>query len=183
MARATTAAERTTQDGRHYVVHAWVECTDAAGQWRSLSGEDPSLGAGSWVESLTWGATVEQPVQQGTLTLRRTRTDRAGVTRSLAPLMQESPVLDVGSLVRAYTATLPPGAERAPGPRKSQVSAGLYDAQRGCTVMLVKWYELSRISSDKAPLEHSILGFSQLQRATVLPRRFDQAVEHNVSAA
>lgn len=115
--RPSTPAEGALLASRHYVVRRRVAVRDAAGTWRDLDGGDAELGPRSWVRSLTWGASVEQPVEQGTLALVRSRQrPDTGQRVRLAPLARVVPIVDDGARLRAWTAIVPPETARGAEP-------------------------------------------------------------------
>lgn len=86
MARPLVAGMRTLLAGS-FDIHLLVEVLDGWGTWQSLK----TLGGVDWVDAVQWSQTLDQPVQSGTVTLRR---DANG--QSLAPLLAALPLNNIG---------------------------------------------------------------------------------------
>lgn len=108
--RTITGLERTRLSNDHANFYLRVEVKDGAGTYRDLTAE----GGVNYIDSVTWSASIDQPVMTGTVTMKREHR-----TLSLAPLVATSPLnligalyaplLDVGRSIRISTAVTLPG--------------------------------------------------------------------------
>lgn len=118
MPRTATATELARLKAAHYWLALRADIQDADGAWVRLD----TLGGLDWVKGADWGASIDEPVQSGTLRLFRERgTDG---TESLAPLIEASgynrnaaggyaPLLHAGRRLRLYTSVVDPGGDFA----------------------------------------------------------------------
>lgn len=114
--REATQAELDRLKAGHYWLALRAEVQDVDGNWVRLD----TLGGLDWVKGADWGASIDEPVQSGTLRLFRERGTDA--TESLAPLIEASgynrdalggyaPLLHGGRRLRLYTAVTDPGGD------------------------------------------------------------------------
>jgi hypothetical protein len=109
VARTLSTAQEDILTSAQYEVHTRLEVEDSTGAFINVG----SLGGGEWFESALWDWSLDQPVAQMTLALRRDQGPSTG--ESLAPLDEEStfnvnaasayaPLLDAGREIKFYTA-------------------------------------------------------------------------------
>lgn len=109
MARTLSTAQEDILTSAQYEVHTRLEVEDSTGAFINIG----SLGGGEWFESALWDLSLDQPVAQMTIALRRDQGPSTG--ESLAPLDEEStfnvdaasayaPLLDAGREIKFYTA-------------------------------------------------------------------------------
>jgi len=129
MARTITSDERDLLASDHANFYLRVEVKDGADAWRDLTDE----GDVNYVESVTFGETIDAPTATGSVTLTR---EQGGL--SLSPLITDSPLnlsagdyaplLDLGRAIRISTAVTLPDVAPVSGDWKEMFLGQITDA-------------------------------------------------------
>ena len=129
--RTLLAGELAQAQSRESDYYVKLEVQNASGTWKDVG----ALLGSQWIVNATWGEARDTPVSQATFTL----VQRVG-TASLAPLMSASvlnvddlgayaPLLEIGRLVRASTATMPRGVTLDTGKYREVFSGRIDDVE------------------------------------------------------
>lgn len=159
MARSFSTAQEDVLNSKKYDVYTLLEVEDSTGAFIDIG----TLGGANWFQGARWDWSIDQPVPEITLQVRRDQGPSTG--ESLAPLDEDStfnrnaasayaPLLDVGREIRFYTAAVAPGSAAPATSELDWVFQGEIDT--------VKW--------PKSPIE-------VVARTLIMSRLNDQWIE------